>query len=68
MCQAVCAQRLFTWEGGDGGKGGRGGRGDFEGGLGKKRKTIGKNTQVREIPLFCDMKQEAFILMAIRDG
>lgn len=27
-----------------------------------------KRKKRREIPLFCDMKQKAFIFMAIRDG
>lgn len=47
-----------------------GGRDDFEGGLRneKKKKEESKKNQLREIPLFCDMKQKAFIFMAIRDG
>lgn len=32
---------------------------------GRKKKERKKR---REIPLFCDMKQKAFIFMAIRDG
>lgn len=32
----------------------------------KRKKKKGK--KLREIPLFCDMKQKAFIFMAIRDG
>lgn len=34
----------------------------------KKKKEESKKNQLREIPLFCDMKQKAFIFMAIRDG
>lgn len=64
MCQTVCACAcLHGKEAAEGG-----GRDDFEGGLRKEEKKKKKERKRREFPLFCDMKQKAFIFMAIRDG
>lgn len=72
-----CVCRVLVYMGKEAAEGG--GRDDFEGGLRQKKKKKNqqeknpnrgkkKRKNLREIPLFSDMKQKAFIFMAIRDG